>query len=317
MYMLSAVLFIVGLFVLIKGADFLVSGASSFARRFGIPTIVIGLTVVAFGTSAPELSVSALASLEGNSNLAIGNVLGSNIANIFLILGLSALVSPLMVQKNTAWKEIPFALLALIALAFMVLDGTPVTAFEGGLLLLFFSIFLYYTASIAYSQKDSPSESPVVPIPLYQSVLMAVGGLIAVIIGGDMVVDSAILIATSFGISETVIALTIVAVGTSLPELATSVVAAMKKMPDIAVGNIIGSNIFNVFFILGISALINPLTFSPVLVRDIGVAIFATVVLFVCMFIGKKFEIQRWQGGVLLSCYVAYIILLLLTTGNV
>lgn len=310
--MMEAILLVLGLGLLVKGADFLVDGAASIARRFNISNIVIGLTIVAFGTSAPELVVNVLASVRGTTEIAIGNILGSNIANIFLILGISAVVYPLRAHKNTVLKEIPFSLLAALMVGVLANDvwlnqgsHDVVSLGDGIVLLSFFAVFLYYTFGIA--KAGDSEEGEVKNMSLVLSSVYVLGGLAFLIIGGKWIVDAAVYFATALGISQSVIGLTIVAVGTSLPELATSVVAAYKKQSDIAIGNIVGSNIFNIFFILGISATIAPLPFAVSLDRDIIATILASVVLFGVMYVGKKYVIERWQGVVLIGCYVAYV----------
>ena len=255
---------IAGFAFLVKGADFLVDGASSIAKKFGISALVIGLTIVAFGTSAPELIVNIFASIQGNTDIAIGNILGSNIANILLILGISAMIYPLAVGKGTVWKEIPLGLLAIIVVAIMandrLIDGggfSGLTRIDGFILISFFIIFLYYTFGISKAQgTGEPEESNRIhEYSFFRSGIMVVAGLAGLTLGGKWIVDSAVVIAEQIGLSQAVIGLTIVAIGTSLPELATSAIAAFKKNTDIAVGNIVGSNIFNVFWILGISAM--------------------------------------------------------------
>ena len=284
--MVEYILLVAGFVLLIKGADVLVDGASSFAKKFGISSLVIGLTIVAFGTSAPELIVNLFASIQGNTDIAIGNILGSNIANILLILGISAVIYPLAIQKGTVFKEIPLSLLAIIVVAIMANDilvdnrsFSELTRIDGLVLISFFIIFLYYTFGISKAEGENTSNN-IKDRSIIKSVLMAIGGLIALTIGGKWVVDSAMEIALNIGISQAVIGLTVVAIGTSLPELATSAVAAYKKNTDIAVGNIVGSNIFNIFWILGISAIINPLPFSSLLMRDVIATVIATVLLF-------------------------------------
>jgi len=303
-----------GFVLLIKGADFLVDGASLIAKKLGISALVIGLTIVAFGTSAPELIVNLFASLQGNPDIAIGNILGSNIANILLILGISAVIFPLAVKRGTVWKEIPLCLLAIVVTAFMandaLIDGgkfSGLTRIDGLVLISFFIIFLYYTFGIS---KSGEGDTGVVikERSLFKAGAMVAVGLVALTIGGKWIVDSAVNIATSLGVSQAILGLTVVAVGTSLPELATSAVAAYKKNADIAIGNIVGSNIFNVFWILGISAVIRPLPFSAMLMRDIAVTIAATFLLFIFMFIGKKHILERWQGALFVVAYFAYII---------
>ncbi len=292
----------------------LVDGASSIAKRLGISALVIGLTVVAFGTSAPELIVNIFASWSGNTDIAIGNILGSNIANILLILGISAVIFPLAVKKGTVWKEIPLALLAVIVVALMVndtlLDGgsfSGLTRIDGFVLIAFFLIFLYYTFGISRVEAANTSEVTIHRHSLPRACLMVGVGLIGLVVGGKLIVDAAVTLASNLGASEALIGLTVVAIGTSLPELATSAVAAYKKNTDIAVGNIVGSNIFNIFWILGVSAIINPLPFPPLMMRDVLMTIFATFLLFIFMFIGKRHTLERWQGVCFIFIYLGYI----------
>lgn len=301
---------------MIKGADFLVTGSSALAKRIGVSDLVIGLTVVAFGTSMPELLVNIFASAQGNTEIAIGNVIGSNIFNILLILGVSALIYPLAVTKGTVWKEIPFSLLAAFVLGFLSNDilfdqaeYSVLTRVDGFVFLSFFIIFLYYITSIARVENSEQQQSG--KEGLVKSSVMVIGGFVALIFGGKMVVDGAVKIASLLGVSQSLIGLTIVAAGTSLPELATSAVAAYRKNTDIAVGNIVGSNIFNVFFILGVSALIKPLPIGGSINSDIFVLVGSTVLLFFFMFTGKRRMIDRWEGGLFILCYIAYTIFLI------
>lgn len=310
--LLTYFVFIAGFGLLVKGADWLVDGASSLAKKLGISTIVIGLTIVAFGTSMPEFIVNMAASFKGSAEIAIGNILGSNIFNIFFILGIAALIFPLTVKKSTVWKEIPFSLLAAITIGLTANDAlidkqnfSAITRVDGLILLFFFIIFIYYIVSI--SKVDAENNQPVKEFKLETSIFMVIGGLVLLVVGGKLIVDSAIVMAKNWGVSESLIGLTIVAVGTSLPELAASVVAAYKKNVDIAVGNIIGSNIFNIFWILGLSAIIKPLPFSPSLNTDILMTILASLLLFAFMFIGKKHTLERWQGAVFALIYVGYV----------
>jgi len=317
--MITYVLFFVGFILLIKGADWLVAGASSLASRMGVSALVIGLTVVSFGTSAPELVVNLLASVSGNTDIAIGNVIGSNIANILLILGISAMIYPLAVQKGTVWKEIPFALLAVVLVAIMAndlaIDGispSGLTRIDGFVLISFFAIFMYYI--IGLTKQPANIDAVEEKVELYskaKSTIMILGGLVGLGLGGKWIVDGAVMFATSLGVSEALIGLTIVAVGTSLPELATSAMAAYRHNVDIAVGNIVGSNIFNIFWILGLSAVIKPLPFAAALTTDLVMAIFATFLLFLALFVGKKHILERWQGGVFVLMYVIYILFLI------
>ncbi|MBU0578322.1 calcium/sodium antiporter [Patescibacteria group bacterium] len=317
--MLTYILFILGFVFLIKGADLLVDGSSAIAKRLGVSNLVIGLTVVSFGTSAPELLVNVIASLQGASDIGIGNILGSNIANIFLILGVSALIYPLLIKRNTTWKEIPLNLLAAVVLFVMandmLLDKMPnsiLTRTDGFILIMFFVIFIYYTYGLAKSEKNGMGQYN--HKPWAKAILMTIVGVIGLAFGGKWVVDGAVEIASMFGLSEVLIGLTIVAVGTSLPELATSAVAAYKRNTDIAVGNIVGSNIFNIFWVLGLSAMIKPMHFAPMINTDILVFVVATILLFFFSFTGKKRKhcIQRYEGGIFLACYVAYIVFLVM-----
>ena len=316
--MSTYMLFAIGFVILIKGAGILVDGAASIARRLKVSDLVIGLTVVAFGTSTPELFVNLIASFKGNTDIAIGNVLGSNIANIFLILGVSSIVYPLAVTKGTVWKEIPFSLLAAVVLLFMANDqlldkagASVLTRIDGLTFLCFFTIFVYYTFSIAARVEGLEEHAPVRHYGWTRSLLYIIAGLAGLTVGGKWIVDGAIALATKLGMSESLIGLTIVAVGTSLPELATSAVAAHKKNVEIAVGNVVGSNIFNIFFVLGISAIIKPLPFQTKNNIDLGVVILASLMLFFSMFTGKKRSLDRWEGIVFLILYLGYIAILI------
>jgi cation:H+ antiporter len=296
-----------------------VDGASTIARRFNISDLVIGLTVVAFGTSTPELFVNIVASAKGNTDIAIGNVLGSNICNVLLILGVSAVIYPLSVSKGTVWKEIPFSLLAVMVLGLMandsMIDGggsSQLTRIDGLVLLAFFMIFLYYSFSIAKAIEGLDEHVPAKATGIAGSFLRVTAGLIGLTLGGKWIVDGAVVLARSFGMSESLVGLTIVAVGTSLPELATSAMAAYKKNVEIAVGNVVGSNIFNVFFVLGISSTIKPLPFQAENNLDIGVVVVSGLLLFLSMFTGKKRSLDRWEGIVFLFLYGGYIAFLII-----
>lgn len=321
--MISAIaLLLVGLAILIVGAEGLVRGASSLAKRMGIPPLVIGLTIVAFGTSAPELIVNIFSALNGTTDLAIGNVIGSNIANILLILGVAACITPLAVQRSTTWKEIPFALLAIVLVFVMgfdtLVDKSPdnfLTRSDGLALIGFFAIFMYYVFGISRQGGALNSQQDGEEIKLYNtgvSLGLTAAGILGLFLGGNLLVENAIVLAKSAGVSESLIGLTIVAVGTSLPELATSVVAAMRKQSDIAIGNVVGSNIFNVFWILGLTSTIFPLHVSEGALFDIGVAVLATLVLFFFMFVGTRNRLDRWQGALFLASYAAYIVYLVM-----
>jgi cation:H+ antiporter len=314
--LIPILLLVLGFALLIAGADFLVRGASSLAKRFNVPEIVIGLTVVAFGTSMPELIVNIFSSIKGASDIAFGNIKGSNNFNILIILGISALIYPLDVKRDTTWKEIPFALLIGILGLILVNDrwfnynATDVLSRIDGLVFLaLFILFLLYTRNL--SKKGVIEVSNVKVYTLLLTFGFVAAGFAALIWGGDIVVKQAIIIANQFGVSQKVIALTIVAAGTSLPELATSAVAAYKKHPDIAVGNIVGSNIFNLLFILGISSMIHPPVYKTSFNTDFYLMIFATALLFVFMFIPRRHRLDRWQGALFILVYIAYAVFLL------
>ena len=302
----------VGIFVLIGGAHLLVGGSSSIASKFGVPSFLIGLTVVSMGTSTLELIVNINAALSGSSDLAIGNILGSNIANILLILGLSAIIFPLTVKKNTVWKEIPFGLVAVICVGEMAISGSLVSRREGFILLAFMVIFVWYVFSI--SRLDEKGNQDHVPaFSVGYSILMILVGLGGLIWGADLVVKNAISLARSFNVSEVLIGLTVVSIGTSLPELVTSVLAVWKGNNDIAVGNVIGSNIFNVFFILGLTATISPLPVPGFVMTDVAMVIGSTLLLFLFMFLGRqKYVLNRMEGLIFLILYSGYVCYLII-----
>ena len=301
-----------GLVLILLGANYLTDGASSLAKRFKISDLVIGLTVVAFGTSAPELAVSLSSAIKGSADIAIGNVVGSNMFNTLMIVGCTAFFAPIIVTRNTLLKEIPLCILASVALLAisndMLLDKQPldiVSRTDGFLLLLFFIIFMVYTFSIARQHGDEEAEE-VKQIPLWLSLIYIIGGLAALVFGGNIFVDGATGIARSLGVSESVIGLTLVAGGTSLPELATSVVAALKKNPEMAIGNVVGSNLFNIFLVLGASATITPLNLIGITNFDLLSLVIASVILWFFGVFYKKRTITRVEGTILVVCYIAY-----------
>jgi cation:H+ antiporter len=316
---LPYVLFVIGFVLLIKGADLLVDGASSIAKQYHVSDLVIGLTVVAFGTSTPELFVNIIASFRGTTDIAIGNVVGSNICNVFLILGVSSMIYPLSVTKGTVWKEIPFSLLAALLLGILANDHlidkrepSALTRIDGLVFLSFFLIFLYYSFNIAKKIEGMEDHVSAKTYGLGKSLLLIILGLIGLTLGGKWIVDGAVHLATRFGMSQSLVGLTIVAVGTSLPELATSAMAAYKKNVEIAVGNVVGSNIFNIFFVLGISSVIKSLPFQTKNNVDMGVVILASIFLFFAMFTGKKRSLDRWEGIIFLALYAGYIIFVII-----
>ena len=316
---LHYLLLILGFVFLIKGAGYLVDGASSIARRLQISDLAIGLTVVAFGTSTPELFVNIVASIKGNTDIAIGNILGSNIANILLILGISSIISPLTVGKGTVWREIPFSLLAVLVLGMVANDqfidksqSSLVTRIDGLVFLSFFVIFIYYLSTIANRIEGMEEHVPAKEHGLVKSISLVVIGLIGLTVGAKWIVDGAVQLALKSGMSESLVGLTIVAVGTSLPELATSAVAAYKRNVEIAVGNVVGSNIFNIFFVLAMSSIIRPLPFQQRANIDLGVVILAEVLLFLSMFTGRKRLLDRWEGIAFLIVYAGYLAVLIM-----
>ena len=306
---------VVGLVLLVKGADWLVDGASSFAKRMGVTDLVIGLTIVAFGTSMPEFVVNMVSVADGATDLAITNILGSNIINTLVILGCSALVCPLVAQRSTIRFDIPLNILAGVLVLVFVFITSPMEAkglsrIEGLALLVIFAGFILYTLFTAKADAVTTTENTV--FPLWKCVVLIVLGLIGLVVGGEMIVKSAVAIARYCGVAESVIGLTIVALGTSLPELATSVVAAFKHNNDIAIGNVVGSNIFNVFFILGTSATIQLLPVYSGIELDAALVAVSSLAVWLLLQ-NKKQTIHRWGGAVLLLLYASYLTYRLLT----
>ncbi|MEN9552011.1 MAG: inner membrane protein YrbG [Candidatus Parcubacteria bacterium] len=312
---ITFLLLFIGLGILVAGGEILVRGASSLSKSYGVSSLVIGLTVVAFGTSAPELVVNMVSAVGGNTDIALGNIVGSNIVNILIILGVCSLIIPLTAASSTVWKEIPFALLAMVAVLFVtqdvLLNGDAqnlITRGEGLLLISFFAIFMYYILELA--RKESPTSQGEDEIVLYKkphAIILVVLGLVMLFFGGKVFVEQAVVLAKVAGLSELFIGLTIVAIGTSLPELVTSIIAAKKGETDLAVGNIVGSNIFNVFWILGLTSIITPVTVSTSSIVDILVGLLAALLLFIFMFMGKKHTLVAWKGAVFIIIYVAYV----------
>ncbi|MGE0587913.1 MAG: calcium/sodium antiporter [Cyclobacteriaceae bacterium] len=314
---ITILLLLSGFVILIKGADFLVNGASSVAKKYGISNLAIGLTVVAFGTSMPELTVSLLAAINGQSDASFGNVIGSNNFNILCVLGVSGIIFPLVVQKNTIKFEVPISLLAAMLLFVLVndrmlwnSDGDMLSRFDSLVLIIFFGAFLLYV----YRTMSRTSDLDQGPSAKVRSVPISVGfivlGLVMLIGGGKLVVDNAIDIAHYFGLSERLIGLTILAAGTSFPELATSAVAAYRKNTDIAIGNVIGSNIFNIVVILGITGVVTPIPFNDTLNFDVYVLLASSLVLLIFMFTLGQRKLDRWEALMLLMGYIAYTVVL-------
>lgn len=314
---LTVVWLLVGIALVLFGADKLTDGATGLARRFGVTETAIGLTVVAFGTSLPEFVASFMSALKGSSELSIGNIVGSNTFNVLMIVGCSALASPIVISKSTIRKDIPFAILATLSLIAVSLDAeldgrqfvNRISRADGLMLLGFFAVFMSYTFSVARRDKGGgdgqPRISPVVPMSCGRIILYVISGLAGLVIGGNMFVDAAAEIALGMGVSETVVGLTLVAAGTSLPELATSVVAARKGSSAIAIGNVIGSNIFNIFFVMGFCAAVSPMPAGGISYSDLGLMLLS-ILIFWCFSYTKR-TIERWEGGVMAAAYLAYL----------
>ncbi len=306
MILVQILLLAIGFFMLVKGADWFVDGSAGIAKKLGIPQLVIGLTIVAMGTSAPEAAVSINASLKANSGIAIGNVVGSNILNILVILGISALLSTIAIQKSTMCCEMPYMIFVTVVLIVLGMTGSYVTRMEGVILWILFLIYLAYLFHLA---KQGTEEDTVEDRSTGKLLLFMIGGGIIVVWGSDITVDSATAIAQMIGLSERFIGLTIVALGTSLPELVTSVVAAKKGNADIAIGNIVGSNIFNILFVIGTAALIAPVIYDPAFLFDGIIAVLAGVLLWVSVL--KTKSLRKSWGMVFLICYGAYLVYLM------
>ena len=297
------ILLIIGFLMLIKGADFFVDGAGAIARKFKIPQLIIGLTIVAMGTSAPETAVSLAAAFKGSADITIGNVVGSNILNVLVILGLTAVISTLAVPKSSIKIEIPFLFLVSVVLLIEGLDGT-VSLVDGLILVVFFVLYLLYLIKSAKGNPESGEE--IKELPVWKALLATFGGLAFIVLGSNVTVDAATAIAKFFGMSDRFIGLTVLALGTSLPELVTSATAARKGNADMAIGNIVGSNIFNILFVVGLSAVIIPIPFATAFRFDAIIAVLAVVLMWLCCF--KKGKLTRLGGALLLISYVAYFI---------
>lgn len=311
----SAAVLVIGFVLLIKGADFFVEGSSSVAKKFNVPSLIIGMTIVAMGTSLPELAVSVTAAITGNNTLAVSNVSGSNIFNLMVVCGACALFAPLTIEKNTLMKEFPFSIVCAGLLVVLGFIGMKLGRVDGIILLVIFVAYLFW---MIYSAKKARSEGDkfeteeeemaeeIKILPMWKCLLYIVGGMIAIKFGGDFVVNGASSIAAGFGLSQTLIGLTIVALGTSLPELVTSIVAARKNEVDMALGNVIGSNIFNILLILGVAAAISPVTFIMENIIDIIILIIMSTVVWIFAWTSKK--INRKEGIIMLLVYVVYMV---------
>lgn len=307
--LLEVLLLALGFLMLVKGADWFVDGAAGIAEKFGIPQLVIGLTIVAMGTSAPETAVSITAALKGSADITIGNIIGSNILNVLIILGITSVIIPIAVAKSTVWVEIPFTAAVTILLVVLGYSGNQITLVEGIILWVVFISYLLYLLWMAKKNKEEVNETHEAK-PIWKLLLITIVGMVLIILGSDFTVDAATAIAKAIGMSERFIGLTIVALGTSLPELVTSVSAALKGKADIAIGNIVGSNIFNILFVVGTSSLITPVIFASSFVIDGMIALAAMILLWLCVFKNKK--LGRIGGVAMLIGYAAYFAYLIL-----
>jgi cation:H+ antiporter len=309
---ITYILFLIGFVILILGANWLVNGSVSLGLRANLSPLVIGLTVVAFGTSLPELVINVFASLKGSSDLAIGNVLGSNIMNIFLILGISALIMPLNVERISIYRDIPVGLFAilffgLIANGYFMGFDMIINRFDGLILLALFALYLWFTLKKGKPMEVDLDIEKQVPASWTKTLLLIFGGLVGLYFGGEWVSDGALEVARAFGISETAVGLTIVAAATSLPELVTAIVAAMKNKIEIVMGNVLGSNIINIFVVLGTSAVINPLVYQPRLNVELGMVVAANLALVALIYLGKGLRLSRFEGAALIVIYSFFI----------
>jgi cation:H+ antiporter len=309
-------LFAAGFFILVKGAHWLVEGGSSLAQVLGVSDLLIGLTVVAFGTSLPEMFIDTTAAIKGNTGLVIGDIIGSNVTNILLILGISAVIFPLRIQRGVTWREIPFTFIAACLVLLLgndsLIEGgnSKLGRIDGLVMLSFMAIYLYYLISInnpaSWKQEAGSKRSGII-----KPIILVIVGLLGLFFGARLIVSAAIFIVGKMHISETMIGLTVIALGSSLPELTASIVAALKKRPDLALGNIVGSNIVNIFLVLGICSVIRPLPLRPQDNFAIMIAIIASLLLFASAFVGKRSVIDRWIGFVFIIIYLFYVIIVI------
>ena len=299
--LINIVLLVMGLVVVLKGADWLTDGAVNIASRFGVSQMVIGLTIVAMGTSMPELCVSMVSALKGTPDLAVGNVVGSNTLNTLLIVGCSALVAPIMVKRSSVRRDIPFAVLASLLMLIFCLDG-GIGRLDAALLFILFAVFMFVTVKYG---KNEGTEAKTTAAPLGKAALLLVVGLVCLILGSNLFVDNASFIASTLGVSDAVIGLTIVAGGTSLPELATSMVSAKKGNSDIAIGNVIGSNVFNILMIIGVTGLVKPMHIKGITSLDLIIMLASMLLLW--FFCRTTYKVKRWEGAVLAISYIAYL----------
>ena len=300
--LINIVLLVMGIVVVLKGADWLTDGAVNIASRFGVSQMVIGLTIVAMGTSMPELCVSMVSALKGTPDLAVGNVVGSNTLNTLLIVGCSALVAPIMVKRSSVRRDIPFAVLASLLMLIFCLDG-GIGRLDAALLFILFAVFMFVT--VKYGKNEGTETKTTEMAPLGKAALLLVVGLVCLILGSNLFVDNASFVASTLGVSCAVIGLTIVAGGTSLPELATSMVSAKKGNSDIAIGNVIGSNVFNILMIIGVTGLVKPMHIKGITSLDLIVMLASMLLLW--FFCRTTYKVKRWEGAVLAISYIAYI----------
>jgi len=306
------ILFVLGIYLLVKSADWIVDSSSSLAKKLGVSSLIIGLTIVAFGTSLPELVVNVFSAFKGAAEVSFGNIIGSNIANILLVLGITATIGTIKIKSETVWKQIPFALLSVFVLFLLISRGDFLFWNDGLILLAIFAVFLYYVFQMSKKGEGKKIGSVKEKVDSNLKIgIMLVMGLVGIYFGGKWVVDGAVFVATQFGLSEYLISATIIAIGTSLPELVVCVVAALKKDLDLAVGNIVGSNIFNILWVLGVIPFIAPLRVPKFIGFDIGVMFLATLLLFIFMFVGKKHGLSKKEGVVFVLLYLLYIVYLI------
>ena len=311
---MNILLLIVGLGLILSGANFLTDGSAAVAQRLRVPEFIIGLTIVAVGTSTPELVVSVLSAIAGKSDVAIGNIVGSNIFNVFVILGICALIRPLPLTRSTIRRDIPIGMVVSLLLFVLASDALlhlgPTDRLgrgDGILMLILYVALMWYTIRAAGRTEEAPAEGTKAPMAAWLAAVMIVGGLAGLVFGGELFLDSATALARQLGVSESVIAITLVAGGTSLPELASSVVSLVKGKADMALGNVIGSNIANILLILGLSATINPLTMGGITTTDLAVVILTSLLLFLTAFTFRRRAVDRWEGVIFLVIYALYI----------
>ncbi len=315
---MAYILLTIGLALLVKGADYLIDGSTSLAKRFKVPSLIIGLTVVALGTSLPEFVINIVSALQGTTQVAFGNVIGSNIANTLLVLGVAAMIRPLKIAHSTVWREIPFSLLA--ALILLTISNIPsasgprpssLTRIDGVILLFFLAIFIYYLYDTASKNRSNlvDEQADIELLSSRKTALYIIVGIIGLYVGGNLTVSGAVSIARGVGASEFLISATVIALGTSLPELITSVRAALRKDSDLAVGNVIGSNVLNIFLVLGTTAVITPVELPRGINIDFTFLISSSLILFIFMFIGQRHMLKKWQGTLFLLGYTGYILL--------